>query len=347
MSLLAGQLDQRTIRRVLAHYDIGELEAVAGGGGTGGSKARVVTRSGTYLVRRRREEFSSEPVVRFDHSVIGQLGAGGVGCAVPLTAHAGASWVALADGIYEVTPWLEGHAFDPESVKQLTALGRSLGRFHTVAAEIEPEGQKDWRREDDPRDLLPVLAGVVTGLGPGRDRDRVRWLHDQLRRVETHLADTAYRALPQCVIHGDIHPGNVKFSDRGQVLFFDFDWCSRQACIRDVADVLMFFAFGRARPMDPDDIWSLTAPWTPNLPRARLAWQAYASVRAVESAEVASLPWLMRSRLIQARVSGMRKVSPDKGIRFLTQDIDGPLQWLDHDADAFQEALVRFTGGSG
>lgn len=339
MSLLAGQLDEQTIRSILSHYPLGELRGAVRGGGTAGSKAKITTRSGTYLIRRRRQEFSAEPIVRFDHSVLRQLAAIGVGCAVPVATRQGRSWLELAGHVYEITPWLEGDPFDPASTVQLERLGRSLGQLHAAADQLDPEGDKPWRREDDPRELGPKLEATVRALEPGQQRECVAWLQQQLRQVADHLDEASYAALPQCVIHGDIHPGNVKFDLAGRTLFFDFDWCSRQARIRDLGDVLAFFAFVRSSPTNPDDIWSLTAPWTADWQRAQVVWQAYTSIRRVEPAERDALPWLMRSRWIQGHVSGMRKVPPEKRIRFLTRDVAGPLAWLDRRAAAFFSAM--------
>jgi hypothetical protein len=120
---------------------------------------------------------------------------------------------------------------------------------------------------------------------------------------------------------------------------FDWDWANEQAKIRDVSDGLLFFAFTRPVPMDPDNIYSLTQAWTADGRRSRIFLDAYREHEEITDTEWDALPWLMRSRWIQIRVRGMRKVPEEERPSFLTRDVMAPLQWLEHESGAWLKEM--------
>ena len=65
-------------------------------------------------------------------------------------------------------------------------------------------------------------------------------LAEQLDAVRSALDEGLYPKLPKAVIHGDIHPGNVKFKGSRVAAVYDFDYLSLQARIRDIVDAIIF-----------------------------------------------------------------------------------------------------------
>jgi homoserine kinase type II len=53
-----------------------------------------------------------------------------------------------------------------------------------------------------------------------------------------------YNEMPHLVIHGDYHPGNLKFLDGKVIGVFDFDWSKMDIRCFDVAIALLFFCSG-------------------------------------------------------------------------------------------------------
>lgn len=53
-----------------------------------------------------------------------------------------------------------------------------------------------------------------------------------------------YNEMPHLAIHGDYHPGNLKFSDGKIIGVFDFDWSKMDIRCFDVAIALLFFCSG-------------------------------------------------------------------------------------------------------
>lgn len=66
-------LPPETIQAVLRRYDLRPDAPPVPAGGTAAPKVIFPTDGKPYLLRRRREEFCPEPVVRFDHSLIHRL----------------------------------------------------------------------------------------------------------------------------------------------------------------------------------------------------------------------------------------------------------------------------------
>jgi homoserine kinase type II len=60
-------------------------------------------------------------------------------------------------------------------------------------------------------------------------------------RLSEALPQNLYDTLPHLVIHGDYHPGNLKFQEGRVVGQFDFDWANFDARCFDVALALSYF----------------------------------------------------------------------------------------------------------
>lgn len=136
-----------------------------------------------------------------------------------------------------------------------------------------------------------------------------------LDEIEQHLNHV--HKLPQSVVHGDLHPGNVKFRGNEVAGLFDFDWANRRERVRDVADGILFFCYAGDDLPDSSDIWSLTEFRAISPGKASGFLESYNAVTTIDRAEYETLPWIMAARLGQMRIRGMRKVPSCDRIRFL------------------------------
>ena len=148
-----------------------------------------------------------------------------------------------------------------------------------------------------------------------------------------------YPNLPRAVIHGDIHPGNVKFQGASVTAVYDFDYLSLQARCRDLVDALMFFAANRRHALNPDDIRSLTQPFVLNPKWASWLMGGYQQAHRLTDLEWAALPWLFRSQWLQIRLRGGRKVPRQEKLVFVMDDFFELIASLDHEAEDFFGAL--------
>ena len=275
---------------IAAHFAIGRPRAAQPLGGTATPKWRVETDGGVFVLRRRPDESASPEQAEFEHAAVTRLAEAGLpvprprGCCV------------LPGGMYEMYSWLDaGETRKPSPC----AVGRFLAVMHGAFASGVPAGKQGVQREDHPDRLQPHLDRLPTS--PGRRRELVR----QLELVRVHLGDRQWHALPQAVIHGDLHPGNLRVQGDRVVGLFDFDYLSVQARLRDVADVMIFFAANRARTFNPDDIRSLVQPFILDPSRCAELLRAH----PLTDDERRLLPLAIRSRWLQMKLRATRKVS--------------------------------------
>ena len=147
-------------------------------------------------------------------------------------------------------------------------------------------------------------------------------------QVAIELNDTIYATLPTAVIHGDYTWANLGYREGRIEALFDFDWTYRQARLDDVARALLFLAFPRENPPMDDDIWTLVAPYTLDLRRAKLFLDAYEGAGgALSEVERKLLPWYVRECWLCCRIRAMRKVAEGEKLRILTF---GMVPTLDH-----------------
>lgn len=68
------------------------------------------------------------------------------------------------------------------------------------------------RRGDHPDLLMPYIEALVSLCRNEAERREVGAIARELEHVRVHLDGRLYERLPKTVIHGDMHPGNCRFS---------------------------------------------------------------------------------------------------------------------------------------
>ena len=324
---------------VLRAFGLGPATQFYGLGGTATLKFAVDVPEGRFVVRARPAEFAAEPQIRFDHESLRRLAEHGLPVPRPRRRADGTSWFRSEQGVFEVLSWVEGDPFRAGDRAAITALGTFLGRFHQVLSDDIPAGKEGMLREDHP-DLLGVYVEQLRGLcQSGQDTAQVERLAQQLQLVRQRLDQDLYLKLPRAVIHGDIHPGNVGFRGPIVAAVYDFDYLGVQARCRDLVDALMFFAANRRQVINPDNIRSLTQPFTPNREWCSWLMDGYEQVNPLTDLEWEALPWLIRSQWLQIRLRGSRKVPREEKLSFVLEHFFEPINWLDQEAQDFFGAL--------
>jgi Ser/Thr protein kinase RdoA (MazF antagonist) len=327
------------VEDVLRAFELGPATRFHGLGGTATLKFAVDVPEGRFVVRARPTEFAAEPQIRFDHESLRRLAEQGLPVPRPRRRADGTSWFRGEQGVFEVLSWIEGDAFHTGNRAAIAALGTFLGQFHQVLSEHIPLGKEGMLREDHP-DLLEVYVEQLRGLGQsGQDTAQVERLAQQLQLVRQRLDQDLYPRLPRAVIHGDIHPGNVGFRGAKVAAVYDFDYLGVQARCRDLVDALMFFAANRRQVINPDDIRSLTQPFTPSREWSSWLLDGYEQVNPLTDLEWEALPWLIRSQWLQIRLRGSRKVPREEKLSFVLEHFFEPINWLDQEARDFFGAL--------
>jgi Ser/Thr protein kinase RdoA (MazF antagonist) len=114
------------------------------------------------------------------------------------------------------------------SLAQIEAAGALLAEFHAATTGLVPSSKKIFPRLRDPKSLLRGLTWARNRrISQGLDDkvgDVVAGLVATAEGIGHRLPDKAYWALPQCIVHGDYHPANLKFQGDQVAGLFDFDW---------------------------------------------------------------------------------------------------------------------------
>jgi homoserine kinase type II len=211
-----------------------------------------------YFFRKYRKGIERGELV-FEHAVIDHLLEQGFGLvARAFRTRDGETFVQRCecqadeqDTFYAVFDFLPGEDrytwIDPAcSDQEVKNAATVLAQFHGAVFCFVPPGS---RSEPKVVELLPAIAEyAVRCLTMSKDTvfdayllENVDLVLEIIDRTRNALHRQAYEEMPQLVIHGDYHPGNLKFQDDGIVGLFDFDWCKIDARCFDVALAIFYF----------------------------------------------------------------------------------------------------------
>lgn len=340
MSKSTPSFSRHELEAVLPQWRLKPLFTRAAGG-TANASLVVVTPRGQYVLRRRNPRYSDLGQLNFDHSVLHALARRGLPVPHVVKTLSGSRWLSHEGHVYELHQFIDGQEADPNSLEEVSAAGAMLARFHRATENLQPAGAKDWPRYFDPKVSLKSLKEAQRQLRLGLPGDLSPYTADQVattlealraaaQACDRALPDKHYWALPQCLIHGDWHPANLRFAHHEVVGILDFDWVGRQPRMVDVTDGLMFFGSVRETDLDGGDIWSLTQPYRFVWERMAAFFAAYTATVHLEPRELAALPHLMRQRALYNRVDPMvRKVPTDRRLAFLVAGrVEEPLAWI-------------------
>lgn len=304
-------------------------------GGTATPKFDIQTPQGRFVFRVRPPEFAEEKLVRFDHEVLWRLHRAGLPVPCPYMRPDGTNWFVSNNRMWEVLSWVEGEPFDKNNLQEIYNIGQFMARFHLILQEDTPSGKEQSQREDHPDLSAGCLPELLTLCSKHADKKKMELIDNQIDLIKEQLDSKLYAKLPKAIIHGDVHPGNFRFKESHVSAVYDFDYLSLQARARDISDGLMFFAARRASPFNTNDINSLTQPFECDFQRSRIFLDGYQQISRLTELEWAALPWLIRSRWIQMRLRGARKIEKEQKVSFVLDRFFETIDWLDKKSTVF------------
>jgi Ser/Thr protein kinase RdoA (MazF antagonist) len=138
----------REIREVLQHYPLdcqpSRVEPLGSAGGMSGAQFwRLAAPRGELGLRRWPPEHPTPERLRFIHAVLAHAKRHGITfLPIPITTHAGQSFVQHADHLWEIAPWMPGVAnyAQAPSTEKLRAAMIALAKIHVAVQDFSRQG---------------------------------------------------------------------------------------------------------------------------------------------------------------------------------------------------------------
>jgi homoserine kinase type II len=172
MAYSAAKIDE-----ILRHYSIDphsiQVESLGSAGGMSGAQFwRVATRRGTLCLRRWLMEHPSPQRLAFIHAVLQHAARRGISfIPVPITTHAGESFVHHAGHLWQLEPWMPGAADYEQSprVEKLRAAMTALARFHIATRDFEEHAANSAGGRRAEIESTPPQSAVVRRVAQLRE----------------------------------------------------------------------------------------------------------------------------------------------------------------------------------
>jgi homoserine kinase type II len=261
---------------LLCGYDIGTPQAFKGiAEGVENSNFYLQTDRGAYILTlyEKRVRIDDLP---FFLGLMEHLQAHGLNCPQPLRARDGAQWVMLKGRAAAVLTFLNGISLRRPDAAHCAAAGDALARLHRAGegfglSRANALGLAGWRelaaataaRAD------AVQGGLAGLIGETLEALAVEWPKD----------------LPAGLIHADLFPDNVLFTQDKVSGVIDFYFACHDLYAYDLAVMLNSWCF------ENDGAYNIT--------KGKALIGAYRAVRPLNEAEALALPVLMRGAALR------------------------------------------------
>jgi homoserine kinase type II len=329
------------ISSVLANYDMDDVSAVHyAEGGTRNQNYEIWCKGKKeYFLRQRKVSSVIKDDIEFDHSLMDYLSDNDIIIPSPMPNVYDKTFTEYNGSYYELSRYIDGHPFSRDSKDHLIIGGKNLARFHSVGESFRWKKTKSIGRIDPPGVAKATIEELFQNPRERRAFPELKRVLHELDMVENELNDDVFESLPQTLIHGDFHPGNIKYLNEQRLAFFDLDWVSIQPRLQDLAYGILFFASLREDDINPSDIYSLTDACKPSIKKSSIFISAYNSIAELSREELDFLPYFIRVAWICCRTDGSKKVSVENRLEFFKRDILTPLESLDELKDYLIEDL--------
>jgi len=241
-------LSQPTIKdelnRVLDHYNLGVVRrAQRIEGGFVNDNWVIETTGGRFFLKRRHPDLRNPGIICFQHALVAHLR--GMGFPAPdiLPTRSGETFLKHNGEFYEIQEYIEGAPCEHVNPENFRAAAATLAHYHICVKDFAAQPTRDHSDLYDPA----ILAKHLTELKKTWEAERDSTLAKIVQKLESQAADLTARFaehehLPNLVIHGDYHCGNLLFKGNRIVGVVDYDKACWQPRILELAEALIYFA---------------------------------------------------------------------------------------------------------
>jgi homoserine kinase type II len=274
------------IAQILGYYDLGPAGTTTHARHGYVNETAFVELSGQRVVVRRCHSKLGETAAIYRHRLIDCLRARNVPVPALLHNRVGNSYTLLNGRVWEIQEYIAGDDFDADRPDHAESAGLLLARYHQAVI-----GFNAPNTPTTPRYTPLVIRGLTEQLFErdvmGDLHEILAWYDFQTAAYSRMLPDSGYAALPQLVIHGDMHADNLRFDQDAAVALLDFDQATWDARIVDLADALVAFATAPQRGAEWQ--WGVFAGPL-DIQRAQLVLAGYQSIEPLTHSERDALP---------------------------------------------------------
>ncbi len=260
--VVAEEIQGQELAIVLSRFEIGTIDRILDyrGGSRQSPKMVVNTSVGRFLLKRRALGKDALEQVVIAHRVQEQLAGHRFPVAGLISTIDGETIVEHEGRVYELFKYVQGSRFDKTN-PQAAEAGRVLAHFHDLLRSypIEPSMQRrTYHVGSRVHEVLHKLKDVLEAKESesqleGLD-ETIAYLSEAYQSAYEAVERTEPTSLPQCVVHGDWHPGNMLYNDDEIIAVIDFDsirYCPR---ITDLANGALQFSM-RMGELDKIESW--------------------------------------------------------------------------------------------
>jgi homoserine kinase type II len=260
----------------LGAFELGRVLSFKGiAEGVENSNFFLSTERGSFILTLY-EKRVREADLPFFLGLLEHLVAKGLPCSLPVRAKDGKTWRTLNGRPAALMTFLTGLSPRKPDAAQCAELGAALARLHLASADytltranaLSIEGWKTLVKQCEPK-ANSVRMGLAALIA-----SELRWL-------EQHWP----QGLPSGVIHADLFPDNVFFSEGRLTGLIDFYFACNDAYAYDVAVCL--------------NAWCFEGDGSFNITKGRALLTAYRAIRPFTAAEVSALPVLARGAALR------------------------------------------------
>ena len=315
-----------------------------------------------YILRIYREG-TREKKICFEHELINALQARGFGLSPLLIRTRDRSTYVKVDhpltddrqelfiAIYQYLPGEDKYSWDNPgcSISELSHAAEVLAMYHNIIS-----GWRSTTRWKEPGIIdqisnMPALWEAYIDSAGGDAFDRVlkrqfERLNRSVEQVRATVGKTVYEALPLLIIHGDFHPGNLKFQNDTVVGLFDFDWSMSEARCLDVGLALIYFCSAWDKETDGNFMLDRVDIF---LNRYQKCAGEMGPVGAMKPYEMKYLPHMILAGVLYVlhwviNEYYTHRVDPDEYLRYLKHGVRS-VEWLEHHWNRLVEQISAYS----
>jgi len=281
------------------------------GGGTGNRSFVLRSPAGEWFLRVRNPKYADPAAMEFELDLLRHLKECGLPVHPPVISRQGKPWAELGAFRVQLFERVQGDQFEQRNRDQIREAARVLRLWHAHARRFLGDTRKQWEREDS---FMIVQAGYDLAKQRVETQEQAEELaaaigvmHELLRR----LPPDVFWSLPRTIVHADYHHANMLFDGPRMVGLFDFDYACEHPRLKDVANMLMFFAAVRERDLDPADIRTYIQSFRFDAELVGLVLGEYEKDDPLTAAERKAMAPMMIGRWLQMRSCGIIKLPPE------------------------------------